>query len=73
MHFKQPQIIYTNRWRSLQCSGGGDERRRRRDGRRGDETRDERLWRVAAKAGRRAVGDKMKWETLNLNDLRCII
>jgi len=37
MHFKQPQIIYTNRWRNLQCSGGGDEMGReetRRDGQR---------------------------------------
>jgi hypothetical protein len=46
MYFKQPQITYTKRWRSLQCSGGGDEMG-------GEETRLERLWRVAAKAGRR--------------------
>jgi N-acetylglucosamine kinase-like BadF-type ATPase len=67
MHFKQPQIIYTNRWRNLQCSGGGDEMGReetRRDGQR-REGRDE----------REGVGDKMKWElgNLNLKDLRWFI
>jgi hypothetical protein len=54
MHFKQPQIIYTNRWRNLQCSGGGDERRRRRDGQRGDETR----WAETRGQRREGVGDK---------------
>jgi hypothetical protein len=75
MHFKQPQMTYTNRWRSLQCSGGGDEMG-------GEETRLERLWRVAAKAGCRRKNemgslDLKEWklwntETLSLNDLRCI-